>query len=151
MDNLIIATKYKDRELKKIKTYIQKKGLEIDIFIPFENSDNLNEVDIFNDDIDIIGEKQQIRHNYSYGESDKSKCVFINDDNTFKAISDLEIESNENTNIEVTSDIYIDYDKILPIGTKIQLLYFENMSFLISEITKNRSETNVYRYKVNRA
>jgi hypothetical protein len=144
-----------NREKRLIDTMINKKGIECFIEIPKVISDsNLNDIDVFNDDlsIDIIGEKQDISHSIEFErDSDYYKCLFLNRDAYINQISDSEIENLENLNINLENEVLCNYGTILPIGTRIILADFENIRYEISKIMKYTNLSKVKKYKVVRS
>jgi len=149
-----ILDNYLDIEQRKLLTLIDKRGVNINVYPVHTKDSNYNEVDILNQElkVDIIGEKQEIKHQYIYDFDNpiETKGYFVKKDYEFNILSDIEVENGVNNNIINDNEIYINYDKILEVGTLIEIVDYD-IKYKISEIMKNRNLTKIYKYKINRA
>jgi len=150
-----ILDKYLDIEQNKLLTLIEKRGIDVNIYPALQKVSNMDEVDIFNQEleVDIVGQKQEVIHEYYYDFDNpiETKSYFVKKDYEFDTLSDVEVETNENNNFINENEAYIKYDKILEVGTLIILKDYENIRYTISKILKNRNFTKIYKYKLNRA
>jgi len=141
-----IFLKLKEVEENKIKTIVRKRGIECLIKPVVNTNQTIDDYDIFYDEnVEILKEKQEEKLNYTYGEPFNTKVLFLTNENQFFEVIDESYQHNVNDDI---LRCLVDYDEMLQVGSIIEI--FDNIRYRIAKIEKYRGLSDVYYYHLIR-